>query len=81
MWHTVQCNCDIRTSLNLTSLYLTRGTVLDVLYMVRKETNFRHKVNTPQIGNKILFAWEKNIPSNEKVNMVEIGNHKPIRKS
>lgn len=35
------------------------GTVLDVLYMVRKETNFRHKVNTPQIGNKILFAWEK----------------------
>lgn len=50
-----------------------------MLYMVRKETNFRDTVNTPQIGNKILFAWEKNIPSNEKVNTVEIGNHKPIR--
>lgn len=49
-----------------------------MLYMVRKETNFR--VNTPQIGNKILLG-EKNIPSNEKVNTIEIGNHKPIRES
>lgn len=59
---TVQCLRDIRTSLNLTSLYLTRCTVLDVLYMVRQETNFRSKVNTPQKGNKILFAWEKKHP-------------------
>lgn len=33
-----------------------------MLYMVRKETNFRDKVNTPQIGNKILLGKKTFIP-------------------